>query len=157
MPLKDFTLPILTGVETHFLTATAAAPSMVKNKSGVILTLSASASELSDRDRRFHLTGGFGTACAAIEELSRSLAGEIGPQGVRVVCLQSDAIPETWRRARDGDRTLAEGRSYMENGSVLGRLPTLNEVANVAVFMASDLASAMTGCIANLTCGSIMD
>jgi hypothetical protein len=42
------------------------------------------------------LTGGFGTACAAIEALSRSLAGEPGPQGIRVVCLRSDAIPETW-------------------------------------------------------------
>ena len=35
------------------------------------------------------------------------------------------------------------------------RLPTLAEVANVAVFMASDHASAMTGTVVNLTCGSI--
>jgi enoyl-[acyl-carrier-protein] reductase (NADH) len=46
---------------------------------------------------------------------------------------------------------------YMEDGTVLGRLPTLSEVANAAVLMASDRASAMTGTIANLTCGSIMD
>ena len=45
----------------------------------------------------------------------------------------------------------------MQNGTALGRLPTLEEVANAAVFMASDRASAMTGTIANLTCGSIMD
>ena len=45
----------------------------------------------------------------------------------------------------------------MEDGTVLGRLPTLDEVANAAVFMASDRASAMTGTIATLTCGSIMD
>jgi hypothetical protein len=43
----------------------------------------------------------------------------------------------------------------MENGTVLARLPTLDEVANAAVFMASDRASAVTGTIANLTCGSI--
>jgi NAD(P)-dependent dehydrogenase (short-subunit alcohol dehydrogenase family) len=52
---------------------------------------------------------------------------------------------------------VVESRTYMENGTVLGRLPTLDEVANAAVFMASDRASAMTGAIANLTCGSIMD
>ena len=151
MPCEDFTLPILTGVTTHFLTATAAARHMVRKRSGVILTLSSSAAGLSGRDRRYHLTGGFATACAAIEALSRSLAGELGPQGIRVVCLRPDAIPETW------PADAAEVRTYMENGTVLGRLPTLEEVANAAVFMASDRASAMTGTIANLTCGSIMD
>lgn len=157
MPLENFTLPILTGVKTHFLTATVAARHMVRQRSGVILTLSASSAGLSGRDRKYHLTGGFGTACAAIEELSRSLAGELGPKGIRVVCLRSDAIPETWGKARDGDRTLTEVRTYMENGTVLGRLPTLAQVANVAVLMASDMAGAMTGAIANVTCGSIMD
>ena len=156
MPYEDFTLPILTGVKTHFLTATAAARHMVQKRSGVILTLSSSSAGLSGRDRRYHLTGGFGTACAAIEALSRSLAGELGPQGIRVVCLRPDAIPETWTV----DLTVtsaADVKTYMENGTVLGRLPTLDEVANAAVFMASDRASAMTGTIANLTCGSIMD
>jgi 3-oxoacyl-[acyl-carrier protein] reductase len=45
----------------------------------------------------------------------------------------------------------------MKAGTVLNRLPRLEEVARVAAFMASDHASAMTGTIANLTCGSIMD
>lgn len=45
----------------------------------------------------------------------------------------------------------------MEQGTVLGRLPVLREVADAAVFAASDRASAMTGTIMNLTCGSIMD
>ncbi len=153
MPCEDVTLPILTGVTTHFLTATAAARHMVRQRSGVILTLSSSAAVLSGRDRRFHLTGGFSTACAAIEALSRSLAGELGPQGIRVVCLRPDAIPQTWH----GEADDLDVRTYMENGTALGRLPTLREVANAAVFLASDRASAMTGTIANLTCGSIMD
>ena len=157
MDCDDFTLPVLTGVKTHFLTASAAARHMVKKKSGVILTLSSSSSVLSGRDRRFHLTGGFSTACAAIEALSRSLAGELGPQGIRVICLRPDAIPETWS-VKPGEDINASGvKPYMENGTALGRLPTLQEVANAAVFMASDRASAMTGTIVNLTCGSVMD
>src|SRR5688572_28834209 len=59
MTLENFTTPVLTGVRTHFLTATAAARHMVQRKSGVILTLSSSAAALSGRDRRYHLTGGF--------------------------------------------------------------------------------------------------
>jgi NAD(P)-dependent dehydrogenase (short-subunit alcohol dehydrogenase family) len=151
MPHENFTIPILTGVKTHFLTATAAARHMLQKRSGVILTLSSSSAGLSGRDRKYHLTGGFSTACAAIEALSRSLAGELGSHGIRVVCLRPDAIPETWPTDHP------ESRTYMENGTVLGRLPTLEEVANAAVFVASDRASAMTGTTVNLTCGSIMD
>ncbi|MFC4098911.1 SDR family NAD(P)-dependent oxidoreductase [Paenibacillus xanthanilyticus] len=151
MAYEDFTLPVLTGVQTHFLTATAAARYMVRQRSGVILTLSTSASVLSGRDRRYHLTGGFSTACLAIEGFTRSLAGEIGSQGVRVVCLRSDAIPETW-----GDPH-APARTYMTDGTALGRLPTLREVADAAVLTASDRASAITGAIVNITCGSVMD
>jgi 3-oxoacyl-[acyl-carrier protein] reductase len=151
MPVDDFVQPVLTGARTHFLTATAAARHMVKARSGVVLTLSASTVGLSGRDRVYHRTGGFGAACAAIEDLSRALAGELGPSGVRVVCLRSNAIPEAWASFAP------ELRAYMEQGCALGRLPTLREVADAAVMMASDRASAMTGTIANLTCGSIMD
>jgi NAD(P)-dependent dehydrogenase (short-subunit alcohol dehydrogenase family) len=42
-------------------------------------------------------------------------------------------------------------------GTLLKRLPTLDEVADFAAFVASDRASAMTGAIANLTCGSLVD
>ena len=151
MSVDDVLTPVSTGVRTHFLTATAAARHMARRGSGVILTLSSSSSVLSGRDRRFHRTGGFSIACAAIEALSRSLAGELGPQGIRVVCLRPDAIPETWPVVP------VEIRRYMEDGTALGRLPTLEEVANAAVFAASDRAGAMTGAIVNLTCGSVMD
>jgi 3-oxoacyl-[acyl-carrier protein] reductase len=157
MSHEDFALPILTGVKTHFLTATAAARHMVRQGAGVILTLSSSSSVLSGRDRTYHLTGGFSTACAAIEALTRSLAGELGPHGIRVVCLRPNAIPETWSAPGESDRGSNEVRAYMESGTVLGRLPTLEEVANAAVFVASDRAGAITGAIVNLTCGSNMD
>jgi putative NADH-flavin reductase len=41
------------------------------------------------------LTGGFGVACAAIEGLSRTLAAELGPQGVRVVCMRAHRIGDS--------------------------------------------------------------
>jgi 3-oxoacyl-[acyl-carrier protein] reductase len=157
MTWENYTLPVQTGIKTHFLTATAAARHMLPRQSGVILTLSSSSSALSGRDRRYHLTGGFSTACAAIEAFSRSLAGELGTQGIRVVCLRSNAIPQTWSPEHRDDPSGTGVKAFMENGTVLGRLPTLEEVANAAVFMASDRASAMTGTIANLTCGAIMD
>jgi enoyl-[acyl-carrier-protein] reductase (NADH) len=43
-----------------------------------------------------------------------------------------------------------------QNGTT-NRFPTLDEVANAAAFVASDRASAVTGAIVNLTCGSLVD
>jgi 3-oxoacyl-[acyl-carrier protein] reductase len=155
MTLENFTTPVMTGISTHFLTATAAARHMVKRGSGVILTLSSSAAGLSGRDESYHSTAGFGVACAAIEHLSRVLAGQLGPKGIRVVCLRSDALPETWPHQFAGqpDSPL----TYMTAGTVLRRMPKLQEVAEAAAFAASDRASAITGTIFNVTCGSILD
>jgi NAD(P)-dependent dehydrogenase (short-subunit alcohol dehydrogenase family) len=153
MDLDDFTAPILAAVTANFLTATAAARHMIEQGSGAILTMSTTGARLSGRDQGFHAPGGFGVACGAVESLSRHLAGEIGPKGVRVVCLRPDAMPETWPNGGAG----TEVKTYMENGTVLRRLPTLSEVAEVAGFMASDRASAMTGTVANLSCGSAID
>ena len=121
--LDDFRTPIEVGVTTHFLTATAAARHMVARGSGVILTLSTSAARLPGRDERFHTTGGFGVACGAIETFSRVLAGEVGPRGVRVICLRPDALPETWGAAPDGPFEDGSVGRFMTDGTVLGRLP----------------------------------
>ncbi len=151
MSLEDFTAPITAGAATHFLTATAAARRMAERGSGAILTLSTSAARLSGRDRKVYRPGGFGAACAAIEALTKQLAAEVGPRGVRVVCLRPDAIPETWPEG-----TSADVFAYMEDGTLLERLPKLEEVANIAAFMASDRSGAMTGTVANISCGSVV-
>ncbi|MGH8066649.1 MAG: SDR family NAD(P)-dependent oxidoreductase [Candidatus Entotheonellia bacterium] len=158
LSLEDFTFPIMTWTRTLFLTARAAARRMVKRRSGVILTLSAPPGLATP------LVGGFEAACAAIQGLSRTLAGELGPHGIRVVCLQPDAIPEsaalqeTFAQHAKATRMTREAfQALQEGGTLLRRLPTLAEVANVAAFMASDRASAMTGTVVNLTCGSIVD
>jgi NAD(P)-dependent dehydrogenase (short-subunit alcohol dehydrogenase family) len=117
MPVEDFLTPIDVAAQTHFLTATAAARHMVGRGSGAILMLSASASRLSGRDERFHTTGGFGVACGAIETFSQVLAGEVGPRGVRVLCLRSDALPERGRRRPRRTGRRSRSRSCRTVGS----------------------------------------
>jgi 3-oxoacyl-[acyl-carrier protein] reductase len=53
--------------------------------------------------------------------------------------------------------TLDQFLDAFSDVTLLQRSPTLTEVANVAVFMASDQARAMTGTVANVTCSSIVD
>ena len=133
---------------------------MAERGSGVILTLSTPAPALSGRDRRFHRTGGLGPACAAIVELTKQLARELGPRGVRAVCLMPDAIPEAWLDDFEDEppgEDAGKALDYMNAGTLLGRLPRLVEVADAAAFMASDKAGATTGTVVNLTCGSVVD
>jgi len=88
LSLEDFAFPITVWSRTVFLTGRAAARRMTKQGSGVILTINAPAGHEA-------LAGGFAAACATVEALSRTLAAEAGPYGVRVLCLQPNAIPES--------------------------------------------------------------
>lgn len=145
-PLDDFMGPINGLCRTNFLTATAAARHMTAQGSGVIVLLSAT----SVKETR-HEMGGFALANAAIEALMRSLAGEIGRKGVRVVGMRSNFTPETYPPAT------AEDVAPLIRDSLLGRLPKLRELADSAAFLASDGAGAMTGATLNLSCGAIID
>ena len=108
--------------------------------------------------------GGFDAACAAIEGLWRTLAAELGSYGIRLVVVGSTGSPDTpdvqemlRLHARATGKSREEVLADFGSETLLGRLPTLAEVADVATIMASDRASAMTGVIANVTCGSIVD
>jgi 3-oxoacyl-[acyl-carrier protein] reductase len=158
MPLEDYSRPIVVGTTTHLLTARAAARHMVERGSGVILTLSASGVRIADPVMGPPVMGGFGVACAAIEALTMNLAGELSPRGIRVLCLRPEGMPETWRGYTEEAKQFSDLKEFhelLEGRTLLRRLPTLAEVANVAAFMASDQASVMTGTVVNLTCGSI--
>jgi len=108
--------------------------------------------------------GGMAPAWAGVEALTRVLAAELGPRGVRVVCLRPDAIPETatidtvYGLHADALGITREAfTAAMVDRTLLKRLPTLAEVAGAAVFLASADAGAMTGTAANLSGGSVMD
>lgn len=159
---EEFAYPIQVYTTSNFLTASAAARYMIRQRSGVILTLSTPGSLLADG-----VAGGFGVTCAAVEGLTRQLAGELGPYGIRAICLRPDAVPEASfngshsrevfaHRAQLMDMTLEEMMAGMKDGALLQRSPTLEDVANAAVFMASDKARAITATVANISCGSVV-
>ena len=156
MSREDFMRPIVTGTTTHFLTARAAARHMSTQGFGVIMTFSASAARAYFPG--VHV-GGFGIACTAIEALTKQLAAEVGPNGIRVNCLRSEGIPESWEGAstEEWSASTREIEAFLEQRSLLGRVTTLADVGNAAAFLASDLASATTGTVFNLTSGTVVD
>jgi 3-oxoacyl-[acyl-carrier protein] reductase len=162
LSLEDYAHPITAYTRTNFLTAKAVSRHMLKQGSGVVLTLSTSGSQLSGQGFL-----GYGVTCGAIETFSRILTGELGPSGIRVICLRPHAIPEAvaTSHVRDlfngfAERTGTTVEDWLAEHAPtarLGRLPTLGEVADYAAFAASDRAGAMTGVIANLSAGFLVD
>jgi NAD(P)-dependent dehydrogenase (short-subunit alcohol dehydrogenase family) len=159
LDVEQFSLPIATYTRSYFLTARLAARRMVANRSGVIMTVTAIPSRTG-----FPLQGGYGPAQAAKEALTRALSAELAPQGIRVVGLRPNGIPETGTlreafeiRAEALGTTWEQWQESLASRTHPRRLSTLAELANVAVFMASDQASGMTGTTVNLTMGSLDD
>jgi NAD(P)-dependent dehydrogenase (short-subunit alcohol dehydrogenase family) len=159
LEIDRFAEPITTLVESYFLTARLAARHMIPNGSGVIMTVTAAHSRTG-----IPLVGGYGPAQAAKEALTRGLSAELAPYGIRVVGLRPCAMPET-HTIKDAwePRAEASGMSWERWQEMLAskthpkRLMTLEEMANTAVFLASDKASGMTGTTVNLTMGNLDD
>jgi NAD(P)-dependent dehydrogenase (short-subunit alcohol dehydrogenase family) len=152
LSLDDFVRPSAIAMQSHFITDTAAARVMMKQGSGVILSLTATPGGIG-----YPFTAGFAPACAAMESFSRNLAGELGIYGIRVVNIRSGGSPDSkvFADAITAHPDVMEGvLSSMENDTMLKKLPLMADVANTAVFLASDLATSITGVTVDVSCGT---
>ena len=156
---ETFLLPITAYTRSYFLTAHLAAAHMIPKKSGVIMTVTALPARMGTR-----MNGGYGAAMAAKEALTRDLSAELAPHGIRVVGLRPHGIPETGTmrelaeiRAKTSGLTWEQFTGYFASTTHTRRVMALGEVANMAVFMASDRASGMTGTTVNLSMGALGD
>jgi NAD(P)-dependent dehydrogenase (short-subunit alcohol dehydrogenase family) len=159
LEVERFSLPIATYTRSYFLTARLAARRMVANRSGVIMTVTTLQSRTG-----FPTAGGFGPAMAAKEALTRELSAELAPAGIRVVGLRPQGIPGTASlreafepRAKASGMTWEQFQEVGASRTHTRRLSTLAELADLAVFMASDRASGMTGTSVKLSMGSLDD
>jgi NAD(P)-dependent dehydrogenase (short-subunit alcohol dehydrogenase family) len=159
LDVEQFSLPVAAYTTSYFLTARAAARHMVTRGSGVIMTVTALHSRTG-----IPLVGGYGPAMAAKEALTRDLSAELASDGIRVVGLRPQAMPETRTikeafepRAKATGMTWEQWQEFLASRTHARRLMTLEEMANMAVFLASDRASGMTGTTVNLTMGSLDD
>ena len=162
LTLDEFMTPITAHAKTNFITAQAVSRHMTAQRSGVILTLSTPGARLAGPGFLGH-----GVANAGVEAFSRLLAAELGPSGVRVVCIRPHAISDAVEYSHTGDvftkvadtqgTTVDAVLASFAAGTLLNRLPTLADVANYAAFTASDRAGILTGTIGNLTAGALVD
>jgi 3-oxoacyl-[acyl-carrier protein] reductase len=146
--VDDFTQPVTLATRTHFLTTRAAATHMIKQRSGVVLMFGGSGPQTLPG------LGGFKIALDAMEGLRRQWAVELGPYGVRVVTMVTGGIIETIPWQTEGRAEILAG---IEKSAHLNRTATLDDVGNVACFIASDKAGAITDATVNISSGAIVD
>ena len=152
MSIDNYVDPITQTMQTRFLTAKAAAKIMIQQRSGVILTLTATPGGIG-----YPYTGGFAPACCAVENLCQNLALELGIYGIRVVNIRSAGSPDSsvFKNAIDKDpENMKLVIRSMEADTMLKKLPLMNDIANVAVFLASDMAAKITGVTVDVSSGT---
>ena len=133
-------------VKGAFHCAQAVLPSMIDRQSGAIVLVSS-------------MWGQVGASCevhysaakAALIGMTKALAKEVGPSGVRVNCVAPGVI-DTEMNQKLGADTLAE----LAEETPLGTLGTADEVAEALLFLCSERASFITGQVLGVNGGFII-
>ena len=110
------------------------------------------------------LVGGMSVGWAAMEALNRALSAEWAQHGVRSICLRTTGMVDTptidvvYGLHADAMGIPKDQFTAMVTSMTHRKRPTtLAELTSFAVFLASDQATAMTGTVANLTGGIVVD
>lgn len=151
--------PIIGGMTTWFHTGTIMARHMADNGGGVIVGITANVGRVTVAN-----VGGFGIACAAVENFLRQLGQEMGQQCVRVCWVRSPGSPDApgvrdvWsQHAEAVGKTFEQLSQEWGSGVPLGRVTALAQVADAVTLLSSDLAAGMTATFANATGGALLD
>ncbi len=125
-------------VRAAFLVAQAAARRMVVQGEGVIINMSSQMGHVgSERDRTVYVM-----TKHAIEGLTKAMAVELAPKGVRVVSIAPTFVLTPLTQPFFDD---PETRKWILDRIPLGRGGTVEEVAQAVIFLASPAASLVTG------------
>jgi NAD(P)-dependent dehydrogenase (short-subunit alcohol dehydrogenase family) len=134
--ITSFDAAFATNVRAPFQLTAAFAPAMVAKGSGAIVNVSSMAA-------RIGMPGlpVYSATKAALESLTRTWAAELSPSGVRVNTVAPGPTRTDMVLANMGE----EGAAQVGATTLLGRLATPREIAEVILFLATDRAAYLTG------------
>ncbi len=144
---KDWDFSFDLNVKSMHRTVRAFLPDMLKKKSGAIVNISSAVSSIRGVPDRY----AYGATKAAIIGLTKAVAADFIKQGIRANAICPGTIETPSLEGRIKDQSQASGKSLQDverafiERQPMGRLGTAQEVAALAVFLASDEASYITG------------
>lgn len=130
-----------------FLAIRAVLPIMIEERRGAVVTMSSSAGRAPGRA---HVA--YAAAKAGVGMLTKHLALEYGPQGIRFNCLAPSAVQNEMMAAHMTD----EQHEQLAKAFPLGRIGQPADVASAAVFLLSDRASWLTGVTLDISGGRVI-
>jgi 3-oxoacyl-[acyl-carrier protein] reductase len=151
MPEKEWDIVLAVQLKGCFNCTRAAQNNMIQQGNGRIINIS---SPVTGRLKTGYQVN-YASACAGVEGFTRSLAEELGAYDITVNCIAPDNIDTemTRKAARQQGFYLDDLKRFFASEIPLKRMGTTMEVANVALFLASDEASYVTGQIIHVKGG----
>jgi NAD(P)-dependent dehydrogenase (short-subunit alcohol dehydrogenase family) len=135
VPFKFMTDAVAVNLTGLFLCSQLAARLMARRRRGVIINLGSITSDRVTRNRAVYVA-----TKGAIDSLTRAMAVELGPLGIRVNCVAPGHI-HTSRWLNLSQAVTEERRANIP----LGRESTPEDIADAIHFLASDQARSITG------------
>jgi len=137
---EDFQKVVLVNETAVFSMSREVAKIMVEQKSGSIINISSMATKYG-----LPKVIGYTAAKSAVEGMTRGMAAELSPLGVRVNCIAPGFIKtDMSSKALDND---PERKQKVFSRTPMGRLGTPEDVAKTALFYATDQSSYITGTV----------
>jgi 3-oxoacyl-[acyl-carrier protein] reductase len=144
---ERFAAVVATNLNATFNTIREFLPGMVERKHGTIVTMASAAARQPALS-----SAAYAAAKGCVITLTRHLAREYGASGIRVNCIAPSAIVNERMESVMSPEQIAEvGRSFP-----LGRIGQPEDVAEAALYLASDASSWITGVVLDVAGGKIM-
>lgn len=140
MSVEEWDAILNTNLRSAFLCTKQVLPSMISRQSGCIINISSMWGE-----RGASCEVAYSASKGGLNAFTKALAQEVAPSGIRVNAIACGAIDTDMNRFLS-----AEERAELEDGIGLGRFGTPQEVADLALYLASDKSSYLTGQVITL-------
>ena len=137
---EEFHKIILTNVESIFTISREVVKSMIENKKGSIVNISSMASQYG-----LPKVIAYSASKGAIESMTRAMAAELSPKGIRVNCIAPGFIAtDMSAKALNNDK---ERKDKVLSRTPMGILGAPSDIGDAALFLASEEASFITGVV----------
>lgn len=148
MPMADFDWAYRLNVYSVFRLCQLAAPHMQAAGGGAIVNISSMAGE--NKNKRM---ASYGSSKAAVNHLTRNIAFDLGPMGIRVNAIAPGAIRT---QALESVLTPVIEKAMLKH-TPLGRLGEASDIANAVLFLCSPLATWISGQVLTISGGGVQE